>query len=172
MRPKHKALKCNANYICERCNGRHHIIICQKGNLKSTGGNNLGAGNNSTNVQATLPPIQKSFASNRQFGSVNLDNRNNKKCNISFDSVRQRKYITKSLKDKLNLLPFWHERITLTNQGSNSVLLSKYLHLGNIGLAQNLMGSLLNINVLTGLDNYYNSIYGTVIRGKSNDLLR
>ena len=87
MRPKHNALKCNANYICERCNGRYHIIICQKGNLKSTGGDHSGAGNNSTNVKPTLPAIQ-----NCQFGSVNLDNRNNKKCNISFDSPRQRKY--------------------------------------------------------------------------------
>ena len=32
-----------------------HISICQKGNLKSTGGNNSGVGNNSTNLQPTLP---------------------------------------------------------------------------------------------------------------------
>ena len=47
MSPKHKASKCNANYICKKCNRRHHISICQMSNLKSTGGNNLGAGNNS-----------------------------------------------------------------------------------------------------------------------------
>ena len=41
MSPKHKASKCNANYICKKCNGRHHISICQKSNLKYTGGNNL-----------------------------------------------------------------------------------------------------------------------------------
>ena len=55
MSPKHKASKGNANYICKRCNGRHHISICQKGNLKSNGRNNSRAGNNSTNVQPTLP---------------------------------------------------------------------------------------------------------------------
>ena len=49
MSPKHKASKCTANYICKKCNGRHHVSICQKGNLKSSGGNN------STNVQPTLP---------------------------------------------------------------------------------------------------------------------
>ena len=58
---------------------------------------------------------------------------------------------------------------TLTNQGSDSVLLSKYLHLRNLRLAQNSMESSLNIDVLMGLDNYYNFIYGTVIRGKYND---
>ena len=42
MSPKHKASKCNANYICRKCNGRHHISICQKGSLKSTAGNNSG----------------------------------------------------------------------------------------------------------------------------------
>ena len=127
--------------------------------------------------------------------AINLDNRNNEKCNILFDSGVQRTYITKSLKDKLNLLPIRHERIsmkvfgttdskiqeietvkfkvkginksnfvealvipticsTLTNQGSNSVLLSKYPYLGNLRLAQNLMESSLNIDVLIGLDNY------------------
>ena len=43
MSPKHKSSKCNANYICQKCNGRHRISIFQKGNLKSTGGNILGA---------------------------------------------------------------------------------------------------------------------------------
>ena len=58
---------------------------------------------------------------------------------------------------------------TQTNQGSNSSLLSKYWHLRNLSLAQNSMESSLNIDVLIGLDNYYNFIYGTVIRGKFND---
>ena len=44
---------------------------------------------------------------------INLDNRNSEKCNILFDSRAQRTYITKSLKDKLNLLPIRHERINI-----------------------------------------------------------
>ena len=44
---------------------------------------------------------------------INLDNRNSEKCNILFDSGAQRKYITKSLKDKLNLLPIRDERISI-----------------------------------------------------------
>ena len=35
MSPKHKASKGTANYICKKYNGRHHVSICQKGNLKS-----------------------------------------------------------------------------------------------------------------------------------------
>ena len=58
---------------------------------------------------------------------------------------------------------------TLANQGSNSSLLSEYWHLRNLRLAQKSMESSLNIDVLIGLDNYYNFIYGTVIRGKFND---
>ena len=54
MSQKHKALKYNANYICKKCSVRHHILICQKCNLKSTAGNS-GSRNSSTNVQATLP---------------------------------------------------------------------------------------------------------------------
>ena len=57
----------------------------------------------------------------------------------------------------------------LTNQGSNSSLLSEYWHLRNLSLAQNSMESSLNIDVLLGLDNCYNFIYGTIIRGKYND---
>ena len=141
--------------------------------------------------------------------TFNLDNRNSEKSNILFDSGPQRTYITKSLKDKLNLLHMRHERIsikvfgttdskiqeieivkfkvkginksifvealvipticsTLANQGSNSVLLSKYPHLRNLRLAQKSMESSLNIDVLIGPDNYYNFIYGTIIRGKYN----
>ena len=55
MSLKHKSSKCNASYICQKCNGRHRISIFQKGNLKSTGGNILGAGKKSTNVQPALP---------------------------------------------------------------------------------------------------------------------
>ena len=44
---------------------------------------------------------------------INLDNRNSEKYNILFDSGAQRTYITKSLKDKLNLLPIRHEIIVL-----------------------------------------------------------
>ena len=51
---------------------------------------------------------------------------------------------------------------TLTNQSSNSSL-------RNLSLAQNSMESSLNIDVLLGLDNCYNFIYGTIIRGKYND---
>ena len=140
-----------------------------------------------------------------------IDNRNSEKCNILFDSGAQRTYITKSLKDKLNLLlPIRHERTsikvfgitdskiqeieivkfkvkgidknifvealvipticsTLTNQGSNCALLSKYPHLRNLSLTQSSMESSLNIDVLIWLDTYYNFIYGTVVRGKYND---
>ena len=58
---------------------------------------------------------------------------------------------------------------TLTNQGSNSSLLSKYWNLRNLRWAQNSMEYSLNIDVLIGLDNYYDFIYGTVIREKYND---
>ena len=58
---------------------------------------------------------------------------------------------------------------TLANQGSNSSLLSEYWHLRNLRLAQKSMESSLNIDVLIGLDNYYNFIYDTVIRGKYNN---
>ena len=58
---------------------------------------------------------------------------------------------------------------TLTNQGSNSVLLSKYPHLRNLRLAQNSMESSLNIDVLIELDNYYKFIYATAVRRKYKD---
>ena len=61
MSSKHKAWKCNANYICKKCNCRHYSSICQKGNLKYTRRNNSGSGNNSANV---------TFASNEQAPST------------------------------------------------------------------------------------------------------
>ena len=114
MSPKHEVSKCNANYICKKYNGRHHISICQKGNLKSTGGNNSGAGNYSTNVQPTLPnQNHQSVINPANKEVINLDNRNSEKCDILFDSGAQRTYITKSLKDKLNFCLFDMKKLVL-----------------------------------------------------------
>ena len=105
---------------------------------------------------------------------VNLDNRNCEKC----DSGAQRTYITKSLKDKLKIgtpdskiqeteiikikrkginknlfveaLVIPNICFPFTNRGSMNVLLSKYPHLRNLGLAQKSIQSLLNIDVLIG----------------------
>ena len=156
MSTKHKTSKCNANYICKRCSGRHHISICQKGNLKSNGGNNSESGNNSSNVQPTLPAankhqvqtIPKNYQQNQNNPTiinppntvtnfsgnsyksillqtanadvVNLDQRNSEKSNVLFDGGAQRTYITKSLKDKLNVLSIRHERISWNNRFKNT----------------------------------------------------
>ena len=130
---------------------------------------------------------------------INLDNRNSEKCNILFDSGAQLnvlpirhetisikvfgttdskiqetetvkfkvKYINKNIFVEALVIPTICS--TLTKQGSDSVLLSKYLHLRDLRLAQNSMESSLNIDVLIGLDNYYDFICSTVIRGKYND---
>ena len=57
--PKHKSSKCDANYICKKCNGRHRISVSQKGNLKPTGENNLGSGKKLTNLQSALPATKQ-----------------------------------------------------------------------------------------------------------------
>ena len=56
---------------------------------------------------------------------IDLDNRNSEKCNILFDSGAQRTYITKSLKDKLNLLPIRHERISIKVFGTTDSKIKK-----------------------------------------------
>ena len=57
----------------------------------------------------------------------------------------------------------------LINQDSNSILLSKCLHLRYLHLVQSSMESFLNIDLLIGLINNYDFINGSVIRGKSDE---
>ena len=141
---------------------------------------------------------------------LNLDKNNEAKSFILFDSGAQRTYITKELKEKLNLVPVRQEKIAikvfgsteskiqnidvvkfivtgtkknvyvealvipticsnLYNQNSNSVISSNYPHLKNLKLAQKSNETCLKIDILVGLDYYYNFIFGNVIRGKPNE---
>ena len=64
MSLKHKASKCTANYICKKCNGHHHVSICQKGNLKSTG---------IVRTPHPTPPLQRGWIDFLKFGNKGGD---------------------------------------------------------------------------------------------------
>ena len=140
---------------------------------------------------------------------LNLNQKNTAKSFISFDSGAQRTYITKELKEELNLIPFKQEKIAikvsgsteskvedidvvkfivigatknvyvealvipticsnLYNQYSNRAISNNYSHLKNLKLAQELNETCVKIDILIGLDYYYNFMTGNIIKGKPN----
>ena len=52
---------------------------------------------------------------------------------------------------------------------SNSAISNNYLHLKNLKLAQESNETCVKVDVLIGLDYYYNFMIGNIIRGKSNE---
>ena len=138
LSPKHKAMNCKNNYLCKKCNGRHNIAICQKDLQKPPLGNNQqqpivpntpvtnsASPSSFQNLQVPVAEQQVNIASNYSGNSLNnislqtaeattlnLNQNNTAKSFILFDSGAQRTYITKVVKENLNLALFKQENIT------------------------------------------------------------
>ena len=144
MSPKHKAANCKNNYLYKKCNGRHIIAICQKDLHKTPLRNNQQQPTvpntpvtNSVdpsslqNEQVPVAGQQVNTESNYSGNSsnnillqtaeaniLNLNQKNTAKSFILFDSGVQHTYITKELKEKLDLIPFKQEKIAIKVFGS------------------------------------------------------
>ena len=138
MNPQHKA----AN--CKKCNGRHNIAICQKDLQKPPLGNNQqqlivpdtpvtdpAYPSSFQNGQVPVARQQVNTALNYSRNSsnnillqtaeaniLNLNQKSIAKSFILFDSGTQRTYITKELKEKLDLVPFKQEKVAIKVFGS------------------------------------------------------
>ena len=126
----HLASACKANYSCNKCKGRHHISICKFSKPRSNPPQDVPQYNQPSTP--SQPPIKQPQVTSNNFSSnknnvllqtaeanvLNLYQNNTAKSFILFDSGAQRTYITKELKEKLNLLPFKQEKIAIKVFGS------------------------------------------------------
>ena len=120
------ASSCFSRYRCNVCKGKHHISLCNADN-KSTN-------SETTQQQETQPePVQAKEATNlfaeskpsillqtAQAEIFNIDNKEHKiVVRVVFDSGSQRSYVTKRVKDYLNLPVAAREQIYLRTFGQN-----------------------------------------------------
>ena len=137
---KHKAANCKSNYLCKKCNRLYNIAICLKDLHKTPRPGNNQQQPIVPNTPVTSSADPSSFQNEQvpvagqpvntasdylgnssnnillQTGEANILNLNQKntvKSFILFDSGAQCTYITKELKQKLNLTPFKQEKIAI-----------------------------------------------------------
>ena len=141
---KDKAANCKSNYLCKKSNWRHNIAICQKDLQKTLFKNNQqqpivpnppvpnpAAPSSFQNGQVPFAGQQVNTVSNYSGDSLNnillqtteanilnVNENNTAKSFDLFDSGAQRTYITKELIEKLNVLPYKQEKITIWVFGS------------------------------------------------------
>ena len=125
LRKGHMASSCFSKYRCNVCKGKHHISLCNADN-KSTNSEAKQQETQSKPVQAKettnlFAESKRSMLLQTAQGEVfNIDNKDHKIIvRVVFDSGSQRSYVTKRVKDYLNLQVAAREQIYLKTFGQN-----------------------------------------------------
>lgn len=117
----HKVKDCKSNYICRKCNGKHHIAICtfkrdtsvwkdrpssvEKDKLQTSVAHSGHIGTGRTSSSMLLQTAKADIS--------DLRGRSEIKCRIIFDSGSQRTYINKEVCDKLGLKVVREEKVVI-----------------------------------------------------------
>ena len=100
MKTGHTLKTCSAKYICRKCNGKHHISICDKGENK----NSHTPQNESPNSIVAFVDQSKSILLQTARADVfNIETKSSVKTRILFDTERQQCYINEKVRKHLNL---------------------------------------------------------------------
>lgn len=111
----HISKDCEAKYVCNKCQGRHHISICQeeKGVVKDKG-QKRETQNNHVNVSGSIllqTAVTKVLStSGKKFSHAR----------ILFDSGSQRSYVTDKIRKKLNAQTIRSERVVIKTFGDSN----------------------------------------------------
>jgi len=190
----HLGRDCPSNYICKKCNKKHHISICSGEDQKETYHNNFVSSSNGVLLQTASAEISDSSCLKKRY------------TRILFDSGSQKSYLSQDLCDSLNLKPLRKERVIIKTFGDNDssvknlevhqikikhrnrsgfcvieaycvpnvcspltrqeYVKSSYPHVKGLTLAdENAKGQNLNVDVLIGLDFYHSFFTGNLRTG-------
>ena len=100
LKSGHTIEKCSAKYICRKCNGKHHISICDKGENR----NRHALQNDSPNSIVAFVDQSKCILLQTARADVfNIETKSSVKTRISFDIGNQRCYDIEKFRRHLNL---------------------------------------------------------------------
>ena len=112
---RHVAKQCTLNYICKKCNSKHHISIC---NFEK--GFNLNKQQNGSTT-SNFSNRQNSILLQAAFAEVSdLTQQTKANVNILFHSGSQRTYISSELRKRLKLQTLRTKRIFIKSFGNKS----------------------------------------------------
>ena len=128
LKGRHVVRNCNSTAKCYKCNGRHHISICEQPMKKDENSKSDGTGDNSRNGQysgVTTTQRSTTLLQTAQ-ASVISDNGRSQKISLLFDSCSQKSYINDNIRQQLNLPLLRKERMIIKafesiNEGSRVI---------------------------------------------------
>ena len=164
----HLANSCNSKHKCHKCNGRHHISIStfEKSDDSSDQNNGQLDGATATNFSNNSNNILL------QTATAVVSNTNNSEkltTNLILDSGSQRSYISSESRHKLNLPKIRTERLLIKTFGNTNFkyqnvdivplnvrkVSCNYYNLKRLKLVDSPDKEIKNIEILIGLDYYY-----------------
>ena len=114
LKTGHTLKTCSAKYICRKCNGKHHISICDKGENR-----NIHAPlNESPNSIVAFVDQSKSILLQTARADVfNIETKSSVKTRILFDTGSQRCYVNEKVRKHLNLKTIRTEKTLIKTFG-------------------------------------------------------
>ena len=95
LKSGHTLKTCSAKYICRKCNGKHHICICDKGENR----NSHAPQNNSPNCIVAFVDQSKSILLQTAGADVfNIETKSSVKTRNFFDTGSQRCYVIEKVR--------------------------------------------------------------------------
>ena len=101
LRGGHIAPRCKSKSKCQKCQGRHHVSICEEPNPPASSGDSAGGGALSAHTNVTLSQSCTLLQTARAV--LGTSDANFQEVRVLFDSCSSRSYINQSLREKLRL---------------------------------------------------------------------
>ena len=123
LRKRSHFKNCSSEYICNRCNGKHHISICENitrdnDNLYTKNSTEKKSKKNSLGLTTTITENKfDTLLMTARSKVSDINSCNTSHARILFDTGIQRSYITEELREKLSLPTIREERIILNTFG-------------------------------------------------------
>ena len=91
---------CSAKYICRKCNGKHHISICDKGKNRNS---HASQGEGPNSIVAFIDQNKSILLQIAQADVFHIETKSSVKTQILFDTGSQRCYVNEKVCKHLNL---------------------------------------------------------------------
>ncbi|XP_068692506.1 uncharacterized protein [Montipora foliosa] len=169
LKSGHLSRNCKSPVKCFKCQGAHHVAICDSFEHTVSGPEQV---ENVPNVSTSLYVDQYRGSVLLQTATAEVVRPDNDSSPLNvrlvFDSCSQRSYVTQAVKEKLQLpvvayvVPVICGPLT---EQSTELTQSSYEHLRDLPLADRAGGGVLAVSILVGADYYWSLVEGTLVRG-------
>ena len=113
LKPNHIIKFCRTNYKCVKCNGRHHVSICEPYPLKPDKSTEPGVETNQVNKNVFSNTKSSTFLQTARAVATDCENQNSKELRVLFYGCSQKSFIMTTVSEILKLQSIQKERIII-----------------------------------------------------------